>query len=115
MTGDIRPTNGGTVDVSGFYTINEDVLRKLKGEHLELLNERGYLEAIYMAIASMTNIPALLEKKNQQRKVDPEHRLPSSGNPGGPRATQGQERNANRVWLSLCTGSGHALGPLPVA
>ena len=70
---DVQLDDGSEHRLAGFYTINEDVLRKLKGEHLELLNERGYLEAIYMAIASMTNIPALLEKKNQQRKVDPEH------------------------------------------
>jgi hypothetical protein len=70
---DVQLDDGSEHRLAGFYTINEDVLRELKGEHLELLNERGYLEAIYMAVASMTNIPALLEKKNQQRKVDPEH------------------------------------------
>ena len=70
---DVQLDDGSEHRLAGFYTINEDVLKELDGEQLERLNKKGYLEAIYMAIASMTNIPALLEKKNQQRKVDPEH------------------------------------------
>ena len=35
--------------------------------------QRGYLEAIYMAIASMTNLPLLLERKNQLHKAKSEH------------------------------------------
>jgi len=29
-----------------------------------ILNNNGYLEAVYMAIASLSNISALVEKKN---------------------------------------------------
>ena len=70
---DVQLDDGSEHRLAGFYTINEDVLRELDGEQLERLNRKGYLEAVYMAIASMTNLPALLEKKNQQRKVDPEY------------------------------------------
>ena len=59
--------------LAGFYTINEDELAELDGEHLEMLNRKGYLEAIYMVIASMTNLPILLERKNQMRRAEAEH------------------------------------------
>jgi hypothetical protein len=49
--------------------VNEEALRKLGGHELEMLNQRGYLEAIYMVIASLTNLPALLERKNQLCKA----------------------------------------------
>lgn len=70
---DVQLDDGSEHRLAGFYTINEDVLKELKGEQLESLNQKGYLEAIYMAIASMTNIPALLEKKNRLRKAELEH------------------------------------------
>lgn len=70
---DVQLDDGSEHRLAGFYTINEDVLKELNGEQLRMLNKKGYLEAIYMVIASMTNLPALLEKKNQQRKVDAEH------------------------------------------
>jgi hypothetical protein len=70
---DVQLDDGSEHRLAGFYTINEDVLKELDGEQLHRLNQKGYLEAIYMVIASMTNLPALLEKKNRQRKVDPEH------------------------------------------
>jgi len=70
---DVQLDDGSEHRLAGFYTINEDVLKELQGEQLEMLNRKGYLEAIYMAIASMTNIPALLEKKNQLRKANPAH------------------------------------------
>ena len=69
---DAQYHDGSEHRLSGFYTINEDSLKKLNGEQLELLNERGYLEAIYMAIASMTNLPLLLEKKNRLYKTQSE-------------------------------------------
>jgi len=65
---DVQLDGGSEHRLTGFYTINEEALRKLEGEQLRMLNRRGYLEAIYMAIASMSNIPALLEKKNELRK-----------------------------------------------
>jgi hypothetical protein len=70
---DVQLDDGSEHRLAGFYTINEDVLLELDGEHLEMLNQRGYLEAVYMAIASMTNIPALLEKKNLLRAAEMAH------------------------------------------
>ena len=66
---DVQLDDGSEHRLAGFYTINEDVLRELDGEQLERLNRKGHLEAIYMAIASMSNISNLLEIKNEQRKA----------------------------------------------
>ena len=70
---DAELSDGSEHRLAGFYTINEDVLAELEGEQLEMLNKRGYLEAIYMVIASMTNLPTLLERKNQLRKAEAEN------------------------------------------
>jgi hypothetical protein len=70
---DAQLYDGSEHRLSGFYTINEETLKQLNGEQLEMLNKRGYLEAIYMAIASMTNLPLLLERKNQLYRAEAEH------------------------------------------
>lgn len=64
---DVQLNDGSEHRMAGFYTINEEVLRGLDADHLAMLNRRGYLEAVYMAIASMSHIPDLIEKKNQRR------------------------------------------------
>lgn len=72
---DVRLDDGSEHRLTGFYTINEDVLRKLSGDQLAMLNGRGYLEAIYMAVASTANLPALLERKNRRQKARAGHAL----------------------------------------
>jgi hypothetical protein len=67
---DAQLYDGSEHRLAGFYTINEDALADLDGEQLEMLSKRGYLEAIYMVIASMTNLPTLLERKNQLRRAE---------------------------------------------
>ncbi len=64
---DAQLDDGSEHRLTGFYTINEDVLNDLGADDLAMLHERGYLEAIYMAIASMTNISALIEMKSRRR------------------------------------------------
>ncbi|MGS0536457.1 SapC family protein [Pseudoalteromonas sp. SaAl2] len=54
---------GEKVTVGGFYTLNQQVLNSLSSEQLQTLQQTGYLQAIYMAIASLEQIPALLNKK----------------------------------------------------
>ena len=70
---DAQLFDGSEHRLAGFYTINEDVLAELEGPELEMLNKRGYLEAIYMVIASMANLPTLLERKNELRKAEAEN------------------------------------------
>lgn len=65
---DVELNDGSEHRMSGFYTINEESLSGLTGDDLVILNNNGYLESIYMAIASMSNIPVLVEKRNSLLK-----------------------------------------------
>ncbi|MTW09436.1 peptidase [Pseudoduganella eburnea] len=62
---DIELDDGSQYRLAGFYTINEECLSALPGEALERLNHAGYLQAIYMVIASMSNFRTLIERKNR--------------------------------------------------
>lgn len=61
---DVELNDGSEHRMSGFYTINETSLRGLTGDDLVVLNNNGFLEAIYMAIASLANVSTLVERKN---------------------------------------------------
>jgi hypothetical protein len=63
---DVELNDGSEHRMSGFYTINETSLRGLTGDDLVILNNNGYLEAVYMAIASLSNISVLVERKNRK-------------------------------------------------
>jgi len=63
---DMRLADGTDHRVAGFYTINEERLSALDGAQLEALNRKGYLLPIFMAIASLSNIRALIERKNRR-------------------------------------------------
>lgn len=62
---DIELDDGSQYRLAGFYTIDEDRLAGLAGAVLERLNRAGYLQAIYMVIASMSNFRTLIERKNR--------------------------------------------------
>jgi hypothetical protein len=66
---DVELDDGSEHRLAGFYTINEDVLKELDGIQLEKLHRAGYLEPIYMVIASMSRLSDLLEIKNERRKA----------------------------------------------
>lgn len=57
--------NGQQLELRGFYTINEMVLRDLNAEQLARLHSQNFLELIYMSIASLANIKKLIDKKNK--------------------------------------------------
>lgn len=61
---DVELNDGSEHRLSGFYTINEESLAGLTGDDLVILNNNGYLEAVYMVVASMSNIPDLVERRN---------------------------------------------------
>ena len=63
---DVELNDGSEHRMSGFYTINETSLRCLTGDDLVILNNNGYLEAVFMAIASLSNISVLVERKNRK-------------------------------------------------
>jgi hypothetical protein len=51
--------------LTGFYTINEERLGTLDAGALERLHQAGYLQALYMAIASLSHFRDLIERRNR--------------------------------------------------
>jgi len=61
---DIEMKDGSQHRLVGFYTIHEERLAALSSEALMALHQAGYLQAIYMMVASMSQFRALIERKN---------------------------------------------------
>lgn len=57
-------TDGSTHKLAGFYTVNEEKLNALDGDALSRLHAKGYVEHLYMSMASIVNFTTLIEKKN---------------------------------------------------
>jgi hypothetical protein len=66
---DVELRDGSQNRLAGFYTINEERLAGLDSAALQQLHQAGYLLPIYMAIASLSNFRALIERQNR-RHVD---------------------------------------------
>jgi hypothetical protein len=64
FTLEITLNNGSNNQLLGFYTIDEENLHKLKAEALALLHTKGFLQAIYMIMASFSRIRPMIDKKN---------------------------------------------------
>jgi hypothetical protein len=62
---DVELDDGTQGRLAGFYAINEERLATLEGEVLSQLHRAGYLQAIYMAVAALSNFRALIERKNR--------------------------------------------------
>jgi len=62
---DIELDDGSQNRLGGFYTIHEERLLALSAEQLERLNRAGYLQAIYMAVASLSQFRGLIDRKNR--------------------------------------------------
>ena len=60
----ITLNDGSNNKLMGFYTIAEEKLQSLDGETLEKFNAQGYLQSIYMAMASFSRIRPMIDKKN---------------------------------------------------
>lgn len=56
--------NGEKHTLTGLHIINEERLRKLNGDALEALHQQGFLQSIYMMLASMPNFRKLIDRKN---------------------------------------------------
>jgi hypothetical protein len=63
---DVELNNGSQHQLLGFYTINEDKLAQLSGAQLQMLHEKGYLQALYMILASHSHLKSLIARKNQR-------------------------------------------------
>mgnify|MGYP001818796214 FL=1 len=67
ITLDIAFNDGSKKSVQGFYSIAEERLYQLKGDVLESLNQAGYLQPIFMAVASMSRMRDIIERRNRLR------------------------------------------------
>ena len=66
FTLNVELNDGSNNHLQGFYTINEEKLKDLDAKNIAQLIETGYLEAIFMMIASMSNFRTLIDKKNKR-------------------------------------------------
>ena len=66
---DVELDDGSQNRLVGFYTINEDRLAQLSAEQLAALHGKGYLQAIYMAVASLAQFRALIQRKNRANEL----------------------------------------------
>lgn len=62
----VKLNDGSNNELNSLYTINEDKLAQLPAEVLISLFKQGYMQHIYMVIASMAAMSRLIELKNQQ-------------------------------------------------
>lgn len=58
--------DGGARTLDGLYTINQEALRDLADETVLALFRRGYLQLIYLMIASLKQVPVLARAKNDR-------------------------------------------------
>lgn len=58
--------DGSKRNLADLYTVNQEVLRKLPDVSVLDLFRRGYLQLIYLLIASLKQIPVLAQKKNDR-------------------------------------------------
>jgi hypothetical protein len=64
FSADITLNDGSKNRLTGFYTIHEERLKMLRGDDLAALNEQGFLEPIYMQLASLSQFQGLIDRKN---------------------------------------------------
>ena len=64
FTLEITLNDGSKNQLQGFYTIAEEQLHKLDGTALGELHANGYLQPIFMAVASFARVRTLIDKKN---------------------------------------------------
>lgn len=62
VTLEITLQNGDRNNLVGFYTINEDKLAALDGNAAANLHSKGYMEFIYMVLASHSNVVRLINR-----------------------------------------------------
>jgi hypothetical protein len=62
---EVEFNNGSRHTLKGLYTINEDRLRGLNAASLGTLHEKGYLQHVFMLLASLPQLAVLIEWKNQ--------------------------------------------------
>jgi len=64
FTLEITLNDGSDYRLAGLHTIDQEKLNALDGSSLSALHSRGFLEHVYMVMASIANFSILIEKKN---------------------------------------------------
>lgn len=67
ITLDIAFNDGSKKSVQGFYSIAEEQLYQLKGDVLASLNQAGFLQPVFMAVASLSRVRDIIERRNRLR------------------------------------------------
>ena len=67
---DIEFRDGTQHRFTGFHAVQEERLNALEAEALGKLHQRGYLQAIYMIIASFANFRGLIERASKLNAAD---------------------------------------------
>lgn len=65
ITFDFAFQDGTKKTLQGFYTIAEERLFELPGDVLESLNKAGYLQPVFMAVASLSRMRDIIERRNR--------------------------------------------------
>ncbi len=60
-----RFDDGANREFTGLYTVNRDQLKELADAAVLDLFRRGYLQLIYLMLASLDHVPALAQRKNR--------------------------------------------------
>jgi hypothetical protein len=63
---DIELDDGSQNPQAGLYTIHEERLAALPGDAIAALHQAGHLQTIYMALASLSQFRALIDRKNRK-------------------------------------------------
>lgn len=63
---DIETPSGEQAQLTGLFTVNEERLAGLPGDALEALAREGHLLPIFMQIASLAQLPVLLERASRR-------------------------------------------------
>jgi len=67
---DVELDDGSLNRMVGFYTINEERLRALDGAALQSLHQAGFLEPVYMVVASVSRFRDLIDRMNRSHAAD---------------------------------------------
>jgi SapC len=65
MTVTVRFDDGSNRELTGLYTVNQDQLKQLADAAALDLFRRGYLQLIYLMMASLDHMSALVQRKNR--------------------------------------------------
>ena len=69
---DLETGDAAQYRLAGFYTIHEERLAALQGPALQALHQAGHLQAVYMAVASMSQFRSLIDRRQRRTAAVPQ-------------------------------------------